>query len=169
MDFAKRKTEEACHKPLPSRIARHPPQRRGLFLSVILFYSRFLLFAINATVDAVFNVSTLKDVVELLLGSGNTSGVGTLELVDNELRALFGAVIFIRALEQLQNERHTDILCVERLLEIASSRILVYLGADLINSGQRMKHAHIALCLLHFFGSKDIAVLESLIFIRIIY
>lgn len=118
------------------------------------------MFAIEA---AVFAVGALaEEVGELLLGGDDTAGV-----VAGEVGAVFGiglGNLSVLLCQQLEDERHSHILCVKYLLKIARAGILIDCGRDLVDAGQRMENDQVALRALHLCHVEDVAILQTEIF-----
>ena len=97
------------------------------------------LLAVDTAVDVVFSVHQLGNVGQFLLGGGDATGVGAMELVHiqlirqvNHLDGIFGFF------QKLQNQSHPHVLTVEGLTEVGSPGIIVHLNADLVDPGQGM-------------------------------
>ena len=121
-----------------------------------------LLVAINATVNTMRFVCATEEGRELLLGFADATGIFARKTLNGFAHTRnVGLILFI---QKLQNERHTDISAVCRLLEIARSGIFVNLNGDFVDTGQRVHYAKILLRIFQLIGSQNIAVLETEIF-----
>ena len=123
---------------------------------------RFLV-AVSAAVDIVLFINATEHLRKLLLRGSNATRICTGDL----RRDLAGAyrVGLIRFGKKLQNERHTDISAVFRLLEVASAGIIVNLDGDLVYTGQRVHDAEIGLRVFELVERQNVAVLQTEIFI----
>ena len=63
--------------------------------------------------------------------------------------------------QQLQNQRHADVLAVLHLLEVAGTVILIHRHGDLIDTGQGMQDPQVRLGVFQLLRGEDVAVLQA--------
>ena len=105
---------------------------------------------------------------KLLLYTADTALIVTLEHIHQYILLRLHLLAVFGILQKLQDQRHTHVLAVERLAEIGSTGIVIHLHADLIHTRQRVQNPHGGLCREHLLCSQHIAVLQTLVFLRVI-
>ena len=71
------------------------------------------------------------------------------------------ALPFSLDFQQLEDQRHADVLAVLHLLEVARARVVVHGDGDLVHTRQRMQDAKRLLRAPELVGREDVAVLEA--------
>ena len=124
--------------------------------SYLLLFGIRLLIAVSATIDTVLFIYTAEHMRKLLLGRGDATGVGASDLVRGYAGTNGIGLILFR--KKLEDQSHTDVSAVLRLLEIASAGVLVDFDGDLVDTRQRVHDAKIRLCVCKLIQGQDITV-----------